>query len=277
MLACGVLLTCNDAIAKLLVSGYPVAQILCIHAACAVTLLLGLGALRGDLRSLRVVNWRLHVLRSGLYAAASFAFVTALRHLPLADTVALAFASPIVIAAIAPFVLREAVERWRWITILVGFAGILVMLRPGTGGMHWAMLLPVFVAVADGVRDMVTRRMTGGETTYAILLMTAATMVAVSLPLALAGDWSPVPAGDLVLFAAGAALFVGAHYAMIEAYRRGETVAVAPFRFMQIIWSIAAGYILWRDVPDAFMLVGAALTIASGLYFVWRETRRARG
>jgi drug/metabolite transporter (DMT)-like permease len=272
-----VLLTCNDAIAKLLVSGYPVAQILCIHAACAVTLLLGLGALRGDLRSLRVVNWRLHVLRSGLYAAASFAFVTALRHLPLADTVALAFASPIVIAAIAPFVLREAVERWRWITILVGFAGILVMLRPGTGGMHWAMLLPVFVAVADGVRDMVTRRMTGGETTYAILLMTAATMVAVSLPLALAGDWSPVPAGDLVLFAAGAALFVGAHYAMIEAYRRGETVAVAPFRFMQIIWSIAAGYILWRDVPDAFMLVGAALTIASGLYFVWRETRRARG
>jgi drug/metabolite transporter (DMT)-like permease len=52
---------------------------------------------------------------------------------------------------------------------------------------------------------------------------------------------------------------------------------VAPFRFMQIIWSIAAGYILWRDVPDAFMLVGAALTIASGLYFVWRETRRARG
>lgn len=275
MVASGVLLTSSDAIVKLLVAHYGVGQILFIHASWVIVLLLVFGATRGELGRLAVVSWRAQLLRGACYVAGTFAFVTALRYLPLVDAVAISFASPIMVAALAPFWLGETVKSGRWAAVVVGFVGVLIMLRPNPD-MHWALLLPLIVATADAFRDLITRQMTSNESTFSILLVTTAMVAAAATPFA-AVDWKPITPGHFGLFAAAACVFAGAHYCIIEAFRNAEASVVVPFRYLHLIWSTLAGFMLWHHLPDRWLIVGAAFTVLSGLYVLREETKRPAG
>ena len=277
MLFAGLFLTTNDAITKWLVPHYPPGEILFFQAtliACLVSLWM---RIRGE-PLFKSHNWRPHIYRGILYVIGSFAFVYALQYLPLAEVVAIAFAGPLFMTLFARIFLKEFVGPHRIFAVIVGFIGVLIVIRPGSSVIHWAVFLPIIVAVADAFRDLVTRSMTIGESSKRIILTTAIILALSGAATSLSG-WQPLRQPDLIWFGLSACSFVVAHFFMIEAFRHAQVVVVAPFKYVQLIWSILAGLIFWGEVPDPIVFLGIAVISSSGLYIAWREavlSKRAR-
>jgi drug/metabolite transporter (DMT)-like permease len=274
LVSSGLFLTANDGITKWLVPHYPPGQILCIMASMIVALALIIMRFRGE-APLAATSWKPHLYRGGLYVIGSFAFVTALRYLPFAEVVAIAFAGPMFMTLFGRFFLGESVGWHRLGAVLVGFVGVLFVIRPGSEAMHWAVVLPLIVALVDAARDLVTRQMAGGESNLRIVFSTAC-MLAIAGFLTIVGGWEAVRIQDLIWFFLSAAMFVAGHFLMVEAYRHGQLVAVAPFRYIQIVWTILAGLVFWGEVPTPMVFLGIGIICASGVYIAWREATVGR-
>ena len=157
---------------------------------------------------------------------------------------------------------------------MVGFAGILVMLRPTPAAFQWAALVPLMVALLSATRDAITRHITNTDSSTAILAYSTTIIMLAGLATSVFIDWQPVAWTDLHVFAL-AALFQGtAHFLMIETFRLAEANVVAPFKYSSILWAVVIGYLIWGDLPDAWIISGGALVIGSGLYILHRERRR---
>lgn len=269
LVSAGLFLTTNDGISKWLVPHYPVGQILFLQAVLIVLITAMVMRLRGaSLFAAR--SWRPHFYRGGLYAVGAFAFVYALRYLPFAEVVAIAFAGPMFMTLFGRFFLGESVGWHRLGAVVVGFIGVLFVIQPGTEAMHWAVVLPLIVALADATRDLVTRQMAGGESSLRIVFSTGCILALAGL-VTLVGGWQPLRIEHLHWFGLSASAFVIAHFLMVEAFRHGQLVAVAPFRYMQIIWTILAGMVFWGEVPAPAVFVGIGIICTSGIYIAWRE------
>jgi drug/metabolite transporter (DMT)-like permease len=136
--------------------------------------------------------------------------------------------------------------------------------------MHWAVILPLIVALADATRDLVTRKMASGESSLRIVFTTGSILAIAGL-LTVGWGWQTLRLPDLLWFAISASAFVVAHFLMVEAFRHGQLVAVAPFRYVQIIWTILAGMLFWGEIPTPLVFVGIGIICASGIYIAWRE------
>lgn len=267
------LLTVNDSIMKSLTDGYPTGETIFVRGlfvAIPIALLVYRG---GGLQTLRVTNLRGQLLRAALLAGSMFLFVTSLRFLPLADAVALTFAGPLILTAVAPWALGERVGWRRRCAVAVGFAGVLIMLAPGGEGLRWAAFLPLGTAFFEAARDIVTRRLVATESS---LSLTACSLGFVTLcALATAGHgWRPMSAGDIGLLAMAGCCVSVAFVLMTEAFRHAEASLVAPFRYSSVLWAALIGAIAFGDWPSPAMLAGACLVVGSGLYILHREARR---
>jgi drug/metabolite transporter (DMT)-like permease len=271
MLLAGFFLTSNDSITKWLVPHYPVGEILFVQGSLIALLVAAWMGLRGE-NPLRVVRWRSHLYRGAMYATGSFAFVYALRYLPLAEVIAIAFAGPLFMTLFGKLFLGEHVGIHRLGAVVIGFVGILIIIRPGTEAMHWAALLPLVVALSDAGRDLITRTLTRDESSLRIIFTTAVILAAAGGVSAFAG-WPALDVSHLPWFGLSAACFVIAHFFMVEAFRHAEVVVVAPFRYFLIIWATLAGFLFWGEVPGPMVFAGVAVIVAAGLYIGWREAR----
>ncbi len=274
MLLAGFFLSSNDAITKWLVPHYPVGEILFIQAVL-IALLVYIGMrIRGE-NLLPIVKWKAHCLRGLLYATGSFAFVHALRFMPLAEVVAIAFAGPLFMTLFGRVFLQEHVGLHRLFAVIVGFIGVIIVIRPGAAVIHWAVFLPLIVAVADAFRDIITRTMTTGESSQRIVLTTAIILALTSATTSVSG-WHSIEQSHWLWFALGAICFVVAHFFLIEAFRHAQIVVVAPFKYIQLIWSILAGLLFWGEVPEPVVFLGIGVITSSGLYIAWREALQHR-
>ena len=271
-----ILLVLNDALIKTLTLGYPVGQLLFLRGLFVIPWVLMLAHRAGGPRALRVINIRGQAWRGACVIAGSFLFVSGLRHLPLADAVAISFTGPLFITAMAPYALGERVGWRRRGAVLAGFLGVLIMARPGGEALQWAVLLPLGAALCGGVRDLITRRIARSETTVSMLFVTTSVVMLAGLATVPLG-WAPLRAADLWTFAASGVLVAGAHYLMIEAFRHGEAALVAPFKYSTMVWAVLFGYLFFGELPDTWTLAGAAVVVLAGLYILHRETRKARG
>jgi drug/metabolite transporter (DMT)-like permease len=269
LIAAGLFLTTNDAISKWLLPHYPVGQILFIMAALITLISVIVMRFRGE-KPLAAVSWRPHFYRGGLYVIGSFAFVFSLKYLPFAEVVAIAFAGPMFMTLLGRFYLGESVGWHRLGAVFVGFVGILVIIQPGSDALHWAALLPLIVALSDAFRDLVTRQIPDGESSLRIVFSTGCMLALAGLVTAVAG-WEVLRLDHIIWFVLSAAAFVVAHFLMVEAFRHGQLVAIAPFRYVQIIWTILAGIIFWDEIPKPMVFVGIGIICASGTYIAWRE------
>jgi drug/metabolite transporter (DMT)-like permease len=274
LVSAGLFLTTNDGISKWLVPYYPVGQLLFVQASLITLIVTIVMRWRGE-SPLAARSWRPHFYRGGLYVIGSFAFVFALRYLPFAEVVAIAFAGPMFMTLFGRFFLRESVGWHRLGAVVVGFIGVLFVIRPGTDAMHWAVVLPLIVALADAARDLVTRQMAGGESSLRIVFSTGS-MLAIAGLLTLPWGWQALRPTDLLWFTISAVAFVVAHFLMVEAFRHGQLVAVAPFRYVQIIWTILAGLLFWGEVPTPAVFLGIGIICASGIYIAFREAALRR-
>jgi drug/metabolite transporter (DMT)-like permease len=283
MIAGMALITLNNAVTKSLTPDYPPGQVIVLRAVFVFLPIAFLVWREGGLSVLRIHNLAGQAVRAGFLVLSTFLMVVSLRLLPLADVMAITFAGPLIITALAGPMLGESVGWRRWTAVCVGFAGILVMLKPNPDVFRVAALLPLAVAFSSSMRDLVTRRISIGESSTAILCFST-TAVLISGLLTLPYSAVPVVVSDLPLFAIAGCLQGAAHYVLIEAFRHGEAAAVAPFKYTALLWATLFGALMFGDFPDAWIWIGSVPVIVSGLYILHRETalrrnprRRRRG
>ena len=265
MVAAAAIVSLNDATVKWLVSALPVGEIICLRAAVALVLG-GVFAWReGGLARLRIASPRLQLLRGLLSVAGMCLFVTGLRYLPLADAVAILFAAPLFSLVLAVLVLGERISARRSIAALVGFAGVLVMLRPGSVQFSWVLLLPLSGALCGGLKEVITRHLSHRDPSSSTFLVGTAIVCLVSFA-TIALGWQ-LPSGRQLLLLGLAGVLVGfAEYFVIEAFRHGEVTLVAPFVYTSMVWATLFGFLIFDVLPDLAIVAGAGLVIGSGLY-----------
>ena len=267
------LLTLSDAATKWLGDTFPVWQIVCLRAIFMFIPVGLLAARTGGLASLRVHDRRGLSIRVFFYIGSTTLIATSMILLPLADAATLLFAGPLFVTALAPTMLGEHIGWRRWAAVMVGFIGVVIMMRPTPEAIQPLALVPIVAALFSTFRDIATRRISATESTNAIMVWSTLGLVIVGL-LTIPFGWVAVGWVDLSLLAFAGILSGVAHILMVEAFRVAEAALVSPFKYSAVIWAVALGYFIWGTVPDQFILVGGGFVIASGLYILHRETRR---
>jgi drug/metabolite transporter (DMT)-like permease len=270
------ILTVNDSILKWLSAAYPTGQIMCLRGLFVILPVAILVWRSGGLAVLRVQNFRRHALRAACVVAGAFFFITGLRYMPLADAIAITFAGPLFLTALAQPFLGEAVGWRRWTAVLIGFVGVLMMVRPTGGAVQWVALLPLAGSLFGAFRDLITRKISTDESSIALLCTSTAGVVLAGF-CTLPFGWKPVPAVDLGLLMASGILVGSAHFLLIECFRLAEAALVAPFKYSNMVWAILFGFVVWGDVPDPWTFTGAAIVVASGIYILHREAQLRAG
>ena len=269
------LITLNDAVMKAMTVGYPVGEIMFMR---GVFMFMPIGVLAwraGGFAALGVRNVPVQVFRGLLAIGSTYFFVSALGHMQLADAVAITMAMPLFVTAFAVPLLGEHVGWRRWTAVFVGFVGVLIMFRPTGDALRLIALLPLAAAFTEGLRDVVSRRLAAHEKTVATLAFTTGIVVLGGLA-SLPFGWIAPTWADLGLLAGAGALVGFAHFLLIEALRLAEASAIAPYRYTIVVWSVIAGFVIWGELPDLWIVTGISLVIGSGLYILHRETRLMR-
>lgn len=275
MVGGGVLITLNDGAVKWLSADYPIGEIMTLRG-LFIFLPIALIAWRmGGLRALEIRNLGAQGARAGLAMLSTVFYLTALAVMPIADIIAISFAGPLFLTMLASPLLGERVGWRRWTAVVVGFIGVVVMVRPGSGALQAVALLPVGSALMGALRDIITRRITSdmasAESSVAILCFTSLVVTLAGL-LTLPFGWRMPSLVDLGLLALSGFLIGAAHYLLIEAFRFAEAGLIAPFKYINIVWAALIGFLVWGDIPDRWIVFGASLVIGSGLYIFHRET-----
>ena len=214
-------------------------------------------------------------LRSLLGCAAWGVYFFAVTLLPLPALTTLMFTMPLWVGLLAGPLLGERVGWLRVAVIALGFAGVVVMARPGSGLFGWAAALGLLAALCYGLMMLVTRSLSSTVSSGAMVTHLAITLALLS-GLSLPWTWTAPTAGGLLLMLAVGGIVGVAQYALAQAYRFGDAALVAPFDYVRLLWAAGYGFWLWGDLPGGSVLAGAALVVASGLLLVWGERRRPR-
>jgi drug/metabolite transporter (DMT)-like permease len=273
MCAGAVLLTGSDAASKYLTQSYPVGQVICLRQAATLLAIVPYIMFVTGWAAARPVNIRGQLGRGLLFVAGSGFMVLALSLLPLTTVIAIVFTSPIFVALLSVPMLGERVGRRRWVTVVVGFVGVLLIVRPGAAGFEWVLLLPVLTALANGTRDIVTRKLSRTDTSISILLWSTLIVMIAGLATAPFG-WNAVDANGALWFLLAGLCNAGAHFLVIEALRLGEASLVAPFRYTAFLWAILFGFVMWGEIPGLWVALGVVLIVGGGVYGMRGETQR---
>jgi len=269
--------TLNDTITKSVSSELNIGEIIVVRGLFAMVLIAAFAAWRGALRPLRSLFIAPVGLRVVGEIGGTLSFLSAIAHMPLANTSAILQALPLVITIGAALVFGEPVGWRRWLAIAAGFVGVLVIVRPGTAGFNEFSLLALSSVAFCTVRDLATRKIPAEIPSLFIALLTTVTVTTAGAviihPL---GGWTPPSARTVGLLAVAAVLLLIGYQCIISALRTGDISAVAPFRYTALIWAMLLGFIVFGDRPDAFMVLGAAIIVLSGLYAFYRERVRNR-
>lgn len=263
-----------DACAKWLVQQLPVAQVVGLRFATHVGWMLVLLLPWQGVAAVRVRNPRLQGLRALMLASMTGLNFIALQYLQLAEVGAIQFSVPVLIALMSAWLLHERLDLRRWAAIGAGFAGVLLVMRPGSSAFHPAILLSVGNAVLYAAFNLLTRRMAASETPEAMQFVSALGAALVLAPFVVAvWVWPRDAVTWAVIALCGLAGGLG-HWFLAMAHRYASAAVLGPFLYQQIIYMVAWGWLLFGQWPDAFVIAGAAVVVGSGLYLLWLDVRR---
>jgi drug/metabolite transporter (DMT)-like permease len=209
-------------------------------------------------------------------------FVVAIVHVPLATASAIGFTAPLIVTALAGPLLREHVGLRRWSAVLIGFAGALVIIRPGGGLPGGAfdnpMLLLLLLGSATHALYLIATRWIGHYDDPATSIVYSALMgsLITSLVLPFAFVW-PRDAFDLAMLGSLGLIGAAGHYLVIRAFRHGPAAVIAPLGYVELVGTATLGYLIFGNFPDTWTWIGAAIIVASGIYIAIRERRRRLG
>ena len=264
--------TANDAITKTMTGAMNSGQVMLVRGLFATILIALLAWHQGALGKPRRALNPMMAIRITCEVGATVTFLIALAHLPLANVSAVLQALPLAVTMGAALIFGEAVGWRRWVAIAVGFAGVMIIVRPGFEGFSAYSLLALLCVAFCAIRDLATKRLPADIPS---LLVSTATAASVTLCGALLtgpmGGWSPLTGGEVGALGAAAVLLLVGYQFIIMSLREAEISFIAPFRYTALLWAILLGYLVFNDVPDQAMIAGAVIVVASGLYTLYRE------
>lgn len=265
-------LVVNDVMAKWLTDFYDPLQIIFVRSVLVLPLIATAIWFHSGRSAFRTRHLRVHILRGVLIVCAAYTFFSSLKVLPLAEATCLVFAAPLFITALSVVMFGEQVGWRRWAAILVGFAGVLVVIRPGAAVFQMASLLPVATALFYALLMLSTRLIDKSENIWTMMFYL------VLLPILLCGPiviffWTPIDPAHLPYFFGTAICSALGGTLISHAFRLAPAAIVAPFDYTALIWASLFGWLFWSEVPGPWLFAGAAIIIASGIYIVYREAR----
>ena len=254
----------HDALSKVLMARYPVFEIIFMRSLFALPLVVILLRLEQGSVYLRTRRFWMLVTRGLLSVAAFSLFLVGLKLMPLADCFAISMAAPLLVAALSGPLLGEPATRRQWFAVVLGFAAVLFMTRPGGAIPLLGAVVMLCSVTAFSVSIIVTRSLGRTENTSTMTVFVIVIFV-------LAGgivspfDWHPPSAGDVVLLMVLGVLASGAMFCSIYAYKHGPPALMVPFQYTSLVWAVLIGYLVWGDIPDLSVVIGGVVVVGSGL------------
>jgi drug/metabolite transporter (DMT)-like permease len=216
----------------------------------------------------------IQMLRSFLIFSAGVAFWGALKFMPLADCMVIAFASPLFVAALSAPVLKETVGKYRWGGIAIGLSGVVIVMRPGIGVFEWVSVLPLLAGFFYASAQITTRILCRTDNLLTTLIYTSTGGILFSsVPVFIV--WVPPTLQQWLLLMWLGFLGAAGHYLMIKAFELAPASLLAPFDYAGILWATFLGFFIFHDLPDTWTITGAAVIISSGIYIINRERHHA--
>lgn len=266
-LAALVAFACYDAFAKQMVASYPPAVVNLGRYTSISAIALALLLRHGDLRLWRHPHQKLLTLRSVALAIVATCFMTALVTMPLAEATAIYFTAPLIMVALSPWLLGERVGRAQWTAVLLGFAGMLFIVRPGASLPLVGTLLMAVSAACYALFQVLTRRLSGlvpAPVQYAHMAL--ACLVITNLPVLFMPRLALPPWPEMALLVAGGLVSGGAQLLLLAAFRRVTAATLAPLNYVQLLLAVLISTLWFQRPPDALALAGMALIAVAGMY-----------
>jgi drug/metabolite transporter (DMT)-like permease len=270
LLAGTALIAVMDAIVKVLSqSGFGTLQIAWGRYVTQALLLFVVLEPRRSLTRLRTRRLPLQLMRTAVLIAANVVFFAALRTLSLADANAIFFSSPLLITVFAGWILGEKIGARRWAAVIAGFAGVLLVMRPGSGALGWASALPLIAAVCSALYHVTTPLLARTEDP-ANTLHFVALFASIGLVPFVSFFWTPPDAMAIAGIVAVGVLGTAGHFLLIRAFQAVPASRLSPFLYIYLVWATILGWLIFSELPSASTIAGALVIIATGLY-VYRQ------
>ena len=272
MVAAGAIFSFSSAASKWLVATYPVGEVLFSRVLVSLVLFSAFALPTAGLAVLRTNRPGAHVLRSMSQFTSQTLLLIAFSMMPLASATAINFSAPLFATLASLVFLKEQVGAARWVALVVGFVGVLIVTSPGSetfqiGALYALGNALLFGTVTAGVRGMTTTESAKTLTMYQLIWLS--TFYGLTLPFAfVTPSWSDMP----LIVANGVTNMLG-QYWWTRAIHLAPTSAVVPFQYLSLIWAMGFGFALWGDVPTIGLIVGSVIVVGSGLFLLWHESR----
>ncbi|WP_170370461.1 DMT family transporter [Ruegeria arenilitoris] len=264
--------TVNDTLVKAAGQEVPLFQLVALRGLLATILVFALARHLGalHLRFGRNDRW-LVAFRCVAELSATFFFLTALMHMPLANVTAVLQALPLTVTLGAALFFSEQIGWRRIMAIALGFAGMLLIVRPGPDGFSIYAMYALIAVICVTARDLITRRMSPEVPSMVVTLATSLTITTGAAIASVFQGWVPMTAGSGMLIASAAVFVLLGYIFSVMVMRVGEVSFVAPFRYSSLIWALGLGWTVFGDWPDRITMLGAALVVTAGLFTLFRE------
>ncbi len=264
----------NDTIVVMVSDSLSIFQVMFLRGLFATTLL-GVIAWRSKVifPVLNKADWQVMVCRLFGELGATLCFLTALFNMPIANATAILQALPLAVTLAAAVFMGEAVGWRRYMAILVGFAGVIIIVRPGSEGFNaysmWALAAVGFIVL----RDLSTRRLAGHVPSIFVALLASVTITAAGVVLSPTLAWKPVGISELKWLGGAAMFLIFGYLFSVMTMRVGEISFISPFRYTILIWAIILGFVVFGDIPDSWTLLGSTIVVLTGSYTFYRERK----
>jgi drug/metabolite transporter (DMT)-like permease len=270
------LITTNDAVVKHMTEVFNVGQIIFLRGALICIIFAAYMRLRGQAVFQRRSLHRWNLLRAFFELCATLLFMTGLSLLPIAVASTLGFSSPIFLALLAGLILQERVGIERWLVILVGFGGVLLITNPFAASASWAVIFPICCAFFVALRDLAIRFVPGDLPSSQVAFTNAWVVMLGGGLFSLYQGWGEADLTWYLWFIALAIALYSGYLCLIIGSRIGELSFIGPFKYVSIILALVYGYLIWGDKPTLTMLAGAGIIVISGIFLLSGEKRRTR-
>lgn len=264
-----------DVAVRTLLEDYALTQVILLRSVFSSLLIMLIIVQRRRTAALRTRKPAWHLLRSLLMTGSMFTFFYALKHIPLAEVIVIAFAAPLIVTALSRPFLGEHVGAWRWAAVIVGFVGVLIVVRPGIGIVHPAAFVALAGAAFYSGLALTARKLSRTESPWSLSFYSfiAPALIAAGIGM---NSWIMPEPTDWIVFALSGTFGALAFLCVNAAYGRAPAAIIVPFEYTGLIWAPAAGYLFWGEVPGMNTWFGAAIIVASGMVILFRETRARR-
>jgi len=264
-----------DLCAKALLETHSLSQFILVRSLIGLVMFLMLAPGFGGLKSLHTRRWPWHVLRTLLAAGSMYGFFYGLARMPLVNALTLAFTAPLMVTALSVPLLGDKVGWRRWLAVSVGFAGVLLIVRPGIEGFSLASFAVLFAGLCYALLAITARKLADTESSYSLSVYVIAGPLAIAAVASINEPWIAPDTLGWLLFVGAGACSACAWIGIVGAYRRAPPAVLAPLEYTAIVGGTIAGILIWNEQPDTWVIAGAAVITASGIFVAYREVGAA--